>query len=154
MERPPVLFYRFNHLLHRGGIPVLPKIFNWLGRLIFACYLPASATIGKRFTLGYWGLGVVIHTASVIGEDCRIAQNVTIGRNFGDQLVPVIGNRVYIGAGSVLFGEITIGDNVVIGANSVVNKSWPHDSIIAGNPAKLIGTTKGKSYLEMDRVVK
>lgn len=51
---------------------------------------------------------------------------------------PKIGNNVVIGAGSVIIGDITIGDNCVIGANSVVLKDVPPDSVIAGAPAKII----------------
>jgi len=146
----PVIFYRFNHFLHLIGLKRLAKIFSWLNRGIFGVWLPASCKIGKKFNLGYWGIGVVIHSNTVIGDDCTIAQNVTIGRNFGDKQVPIIGNKVYIGAGSVVFGEITIGDNVIIGANSVVNKSILPNSIVAGNPFKIIGNTNGNSYKDLD----
>lgn len=91
-----------------------------------------------------------MHNNTVLGHDCLVAQNVTIGRNFGDVGVPSFGDRVYIGAGSVVFGEIHIGDNAVIGANSVVNKDVPENTIVAGNPAKIIGHTGGKWYREMD----
>ena len=52
--------------------------------------------------------------------------------------VPVIGDDVYIGPGAKIFGDIAIGNNVSIGANAVVNKSFPDDVIIAGIPAKII----------------
>jgi len=116
----------------------ISKMLSWLNRFLFAVWIPGSASIGKNVTLGYWGLGIVIHSNSVIGDNCLIGQNVTIGRNLGDKKVPVIGNNVYIGAGSVIFGEIIIEDNVIIGSNSVVNKSIPANTIVAGNPAKII----------------
>ena len=87
---------------------------------------------------GYWGLGVVIHPDVVIGADCTIAQNVTIGRNPGDTHVPVLGDRVYVGAGAVIFGEITIGDDTMIGANSVVLADVPARAVVAGVPARVI----------------
>ena len=150
MERPPVLLYRLGRWFHRLGLPVLPGVLAWTGRLLFACFLPGSAKIGKRLTVGYWGLGVVVHKDTVIGDDCLIGQNVTIGRNFGDRRVPVLGDWVYVGAGSVVYGEITVGDGAVIGANSVVNRSVAPGQIVAGNPARPIGETGGKNYRELD----
>ena len=67
--------------------------------------------------------------------------NVNIGANQGSDKAPVIGNDVYIGPGSVIFGDITIADGCYIGANSVVNKSVEEpNSVIVGIPAKVIKT--------------
>jgi serine O-acetyltransferase len=129
----------------------LSQFLSWTNRLLFAVWIPGSANIGKNLKLGYWGLGIVIHSNSKIGNNCLIAQNVTIGRNFGDKRVPIIGDNVYIGAGTVLFGEITIGDNVIIGSNSVVNKSIPSNSIAAGNPFKIIKKDFNIPYWEYDK---
>jgi serine O-acetyltransferase len=118
---------------------------------IFSCWLPSSAQIGKNFTIGYGGLGVVIHSNTIVGDNVTIGQNVTIGRNFGDKKVPVIGNDVYIGAGSVVFGEIIVGNNVIIGANSVVNKCIPDDSTVVGNPCKIIRMNRTARYYELDK---
>lgn len=147
---PPLLFYRFNHRLYKLGLRRTGRLLSWINRFLFGVWLPSSAQLGKNVTLAYWGLGSVVHTATVMGDGCMIGQNVTIGRNFGDTKVPVFGNNVYIGAGSVVFGEITVGDNVVIGSNSVVNRSVPANSIVAGNPAKVIGSTGGKNYRQID----
>ena len=67
--------------MFRLRIPVIPKIVSWVNRLIFGCWVPSSATLGKNVVLGYWGIGVVIHSDSVIGDNTLISQNVTIGRN-------------------------------------------------------------------------
>lgn len=151
--KPPILLYRFSHFVYNLGLRRTGRFLAWVNRFLFAVWLPSSVKAGKNLTLGYWGLGTVIHTATVIGDNCTINQNVTIGRNFGDKKVPVIGNNVYIGAGSVVFGEITIGDNAIIGSNSVVNKSVAPNAIVAGNPARVIGDTKGKTYRELDNKV-
>ncbi len=65
-------------------------------------------------------------------------QNVTIGKQWPGGEKPVIGNNVFICTGAVVLGNITIGDNVVIGANAVVTKSVPDNCIVAGNPAVII----------------
>lgn len=145
-----VKFYRIGNVCYRKGFPRIGKLLSILNRFLFATWIPSSAKIGKNFTVGYGGLGVVIHSNSVIGDNCLVAQNVTIGRNFGDKHVPIIGDDVYIGAGSVVFGEIIIGNNVIIGSNSLVNKDVPDNSTVVGNPMKIIAQNRKKKYYELD----
>lgn len=135
---PPILLYRIGNALHRMGIPVLPKLVAWTNRLLFACMIPSSAELGKRVVLGYWALGIVIHKDAKLGDDCWIMQNVTIGRKSGEPGVPRLGKNVAVGAGAVVLGDIEIGDHCVIGANSVVNQSFPARCVVAGVPARLI----------------
>lgn len=92
--------------------------------------------------------GIVISRATTIGKNCIIYQNVTIGsKNIetGDrnpEHYPVIGNNVIIYAGAVIIGHIHIGDNAIIGANSVVMHDVPPNSIVVGCPAKIIKPVK------------
>lgn len=146
----PIKLYRIGNFFHRNKLSFFGKIVSIINRFLFATWLPSSANIGKNFSIGYGGLGVVIHSNSKIGDNCLVAQNVTIGRNFGDKNVPIIGNDVYIGAGSVVFGEITIGNNVIIGSNSLVNKSIPDNSTVVGNPMRIISSGRLKKYYELD----
>jgi len=148
---PVIALYKIGNLLYRNHIPFFPKLLSLINRILFSVWLPSSAQIGEKFTLGYWGLGVVIHSNSIIGNRVWICQNVTIGRNFGDRKVPVIGNDVYIGAGSVLFGEIEIGDNVIIGSNSLINKSIPPNCTVVGNPMKIILENRSLRYYDLDK---
>ena len=94
--------------------------------------------MGEGTKFGYGGIGVVIHGRVVIGKNCLIGQGVTIGGKSGWYEVPVIGDNVHINAGARLLGPIRIGDNVVIGANSVVVKDVPSDCVVAGVPAKIL----------------
>lgn len=146
---PPVILYRLGNFFHRKKIPFLGKFISYLNRLLFSVWLPSSAKIGKNFTIGYWGLGIVIHSNTIIGDNCQINQNVTIGRNFGDKKVPVIGNDVYIGAGSVVFGEIIIGNNVIIGSNSLINKHVQDNCTVIGNPMRIIESNRFKKYKDL-----
>ncbi len=130
----------------------MPKIFTILNRLIFSTYIPCTASIGENFKVGYMGLGIVIHSRASIGNNCLVAQNVTIGRNFGDKKVPVIGDDVYVGAGSVVFGEIFIGNNVIIGSNSVINKNIPPNCTVVGNPMRIIAENRKDKYYEIDKI--
>ena len=108
-----VNIYRVGNWFHKRKMPFIGKIFTVINRFFFSTFLPSSASIGKDFKIGYWGLGVVIHTHTRIGNNVTISQNVTIGKNFGDSRVPVIGDDVYIGTGSVIFGNISIGNNTL-----------------------------------------
>lgn len=84
--------------------------------------------------------GVIIHPNTVIGNNCMILQQVTIGNNIakGKDNLAVIGDNVMIGAGAKIIGPCKIGNNVVIGANAVVTKDVPNNSVVGGIPAKLI----------------
>ncbi|AUC79546.1 serine acetyltransferase [Nonlabens sp. MB-3u-79] len=150
--QPQVILYRIGNFIHRKGLFRIARLMGYVNRIIFEYWLPSSAKIGYNVKLGYWGIGVVVHSNSVIVNNATIGQNVTIGRNFGDSKVPVIGNDVYIGTGSMLFGEIIVGDNVIIGCNSVVNKDIPSNSTVAGNPYKILKENRIEKYYELDKV--
>ena len=148
--QPAVLIYRIGHFFYKLKFPLLPKVLTYINRILFSVWLPSSCKIGKNFTLGYNGLGVVIHGDCEIGDNCHINQNVTIGRNFKDFKVPVIGDDVYIGAGSVVFGEISIGNNCMVGSNSLINKSVLPNTTMAGNPAKILERNRKLKYYQID----
>lgn len=99
--------------------------------------VPYEAKIGAGTRLGIGGVGVVIHPKSIIGQNCVIGQQVTIGGRVNGTGFPVIGDNVFIAPGSkVLAGPI--GSNVVIGANSVVLSSVPDNCVVAGVPARIL----------------
>ncbi|WP_283647906.1 serine O-acetyltransferase [Hafnia paralvei] len=84
-------------------------------------------------------IGIVIGKKANIGNNCTIYQNVTIGvKNSEDVNYPKIGDNVTIYSGCCIVGDITIGNNVIIGANSLILSDVPSDCIIAGSPAKII----------------
>ncbi len=97
--------------------------------------IPIGTHIGGGFRLIHYGL-VVIHRKAIIGKNCTILHNVTIGKTHKG--IPKIGDNVTIGANSVLIGSICIGNNVTIGAGSVVVKDVPDNVCVAGNPARII----------------
>jgi serine O-acetyltransferase len=86
------------------------------------------------------GNGTVIRGVS-LGKDCDVYQQVTVGAGRGG--FPVIGDRVDLCSGSLIFGGIRVGDDVIIGAGAVVSKDVPDKAIMVGNPARQVGTTEG-----------
>jgi serine O-acetyltransferase len=126
--------------LHGTGRTVAAELVRrWL-RLMYACDLPPQIEMDCRVGLVHNGLGVVINRQTVFQGYAVVFQNVTIGdRALGERVegreAPVIGNRVFIGAGACVLGNIKIGDNVIIGANAVVTKDVPPGHRALGNPA-------------------
>jgi serine O-acetyltransferase len=135
--------YRVARILYGLGIPVAPGALTYAGRLLFAGWVPYSAKIGKGVTLGYGGLGVVIHSDAVIGDRVEIGQGVTIGGNARAPGVATIGDDVYIGCGAKILGPVTIGNGAVIGANAVVTHDVEPGEVVAGIPARTLRKTEG-----------
>lgn len=134
----PYHFYRVSHYLYTRKVPFLPKMTDYFVRLIFGCWLPHTAKIGKGLKLGYGGMCVVIHSNAVIGDNVHIDQGVTLGGNATEYGAPKIGNNIYIGCGAKVLGPVTVGDGVVIGANAVVIQDVPANTVAAGVPAHII----------------
>ena len=141
----PVNLYRLSNLLYRLRFPILPYMTTLFIRLIFACYIPYSANIGKNLILAYGGLGIILHGRVQIGNKCHLNQHVTIGGTSKKKEVPILGDNVYVGAGAKILGPVKIGDNVVVGANAVVLDSIPSNSLAVGVPAKVVKTGINKS---------
>jgi len=105
--------------------------------------LPYSVQLGRRTVIHHQG-ALVVNGQSTIGDDCILRHSVTIGiRHVDDPTdVPVIGNRVDIGVGAVVLGAIHIGDDVRIGANSVVLTDVPAGATVVGSPARVIASRR------------
>ena len=130
--------HRLAHWLYCAGIPFLPKLIRNVNRIVFSAVIPPETTIGKNVTLGYQGLGIVIHGRAVIEDDVTIAQGVTIGGRSGIWEVPVIKRGALIGAGAKILGPVIVGEFAQIGANAVVLKDIPAHAVAVGVPARII----------------
>lgn len=107
-----------------------------LWSVLTASDIDPGAVLGERLRLPHPN-GVVVHGRAVIGCDCLIMQQVTIGQ-LADDAAPIIGHGVYIGAGAKVLGKIVVGDHARIGANAVVLSDVPADSTAVGVPARII----------------
>lgn len=131
-------YYRIANKLYLMHIPLLPQFFYRMIYFINNCHVHYKTKIGKGTVLAYGGVGVIIHEDAVIGENCVVESNVTIGGRNNEPKVPVIGDHVFIGTGARILGDIHIGDNSIVGANAVVLHDVPANCSVAGVPARII----------------
>lgn len=95
-------------------------------------------TCGKGLTIWHWG-PIIVNPAARLGENCTLYPGVLIGhKTFYD--APIIGDNVFIGAGTKIIGPVKIGDNVTIGQNCVIVNDVPTGSIIVSSPIRCINT--------------
>jgi serine O-acetyltransferase len=139
-----IAVYRFGRWAHS----VHPAILRAILSMVYSCLrvlsqvltgidLPCEATVGRRFLIENFG-GIVISPDAVFGDDVVVRQGVTIDRRrTGERGAPTIGDRVDVGAGAKILGPIIIGDDVLIGANAVVIRDIPSNSIAVGIPARI-----------------
>ena len=138
--------FRYSYFLRKSASfnkRSIPGIFFRLMLLIhsysYGYQINPSTKIGKGLYIGHRGT-IIVNSKAIIGECCNLSPGVTIGQtNRGNRKgAPVIGNKVWIGTNAVIVGHITIGDNVLIAPNAYVNIDIPNNSIVLGNPAKII----------------
>jgi serine O-acetyltransferase len=136
-----LLAYRISHWLKIYGVPFIPRAISQLARWLTGIEIHPSAQIGTGFFIDH-GMGVVIGETAEIGDYVTLFQGVTLGGTGKERgkRHPTLGNHVVVGAGAKILGGINIGDNVKIGANSVVLKSVPPNSTVIGVPARIIKT--------------
>jgi serine O-acetyltransferase len=138
-----VAVYRFGRWARTSRVPIISQLARAIYLPIFYAVqmftgisVQAYADIGRRFTiLNHTCIFVV---AEHIGDDFTVGQDVTVGNIRGKPRLPIIGNNVYVEPGAKILGDITIGDNVVVGANSLVIANVPSNSRVIGNPARII----------------
>ncbi len=131
-----IFVYRLFRWFHERGIPAQPFRFvcERCVEIMTGISIPVQAKIGKGFRIHHFG-GIMFHPDTRMGEGCTVYQGVTLGDLGGYGGAPMVGCRTLIGAGAKVLGNITIGDDCIIGANAVVLRSVPSASIAVGVPA-------------------
>lgn len=148
-----IFWHRIAHRLYLKNFKVLARVIMGLSQILTNIDIHPAARIGRRVFIDH-GIGVVIGETAVIGDDVTIYQGVTLG---GVNLAkgkrhPTIERGVVIGSGAKVLGNITIGENSKIGANSVVVKNVPADSTAVGIPARVIKKGPDKSQFSHDKL--
>ncbi len=134
-----IWWHRIAHALWRRHLYWLARYISHLNRHFTGIEIHPGAQIGRRFFIDH-GMGIVIGETAEVGDDVLMYKGAVLGGtslNKGKRH-PTIGNNVVIGSNSVILGPITIGDNARIGSGAVVIKSVPADSTAVGVPARVV----------------
>lgn len=141
-----IRFYRIQRWLYTHRVPLLPKVIQFLMFLFFNSKITADTEIGEGTYFVCRGISVVLIPGTRIGKNCVLGLRFSAVRKFPYKEVPQLGNNVWCGPNVVIAGPVIIEDNVIIAANSFVDKSVPSGAIIGGTPAKIIGWVKDLDY--------
>jgi len=146
-----LFYHRIAHALYKRGLRFIPRFISGFSRLITTVDIHPAAQIGERVFIDH-GAGVVIGETAIIGDDVVIYQQVTLGgvSTSHGKRHPTVGNRVVIGAGAKVLGNIMLGDDAKIGANSVVVKNVPCCATAVGVPARILKCPTNNEELRHD----
>lgn len=144
-----ILAHRLAHKLYRWRVPFAPRLISQVSRFFTGIEIHPGARIGRRFFIDH-GMGVVIGETTEIGDDVLLYQGVTLGGtgNETGKRHPTLGNRVVVGTGAKVLGNIRIGSHVRIGAGSVVVHSVPDNSTVVGVPGRVVRLRDENGMLE------
>jgi serine O-acetyltransferase len=133
-------------LVHAGCV-VLQKFVE----LVAGISIPATCNLGPGIYIGHFG-GIFIDAECRVGRNCNLSQGVTLGQGGRGEAhgVPVLGERVHVGANAIVLGKITIGDDAVIGAGAVVMNSVPPRGVAVGNPARVVSNDGSFEFVNYD----
>jgi len=148
-----ILAHRLAHKLYLLRVPLIPRVISQISRFFTHIEIHPGATIGRRFFIDH-GSGVVIGETSEIGDDVLLYQGVTLGGTGHEKgkRHPTLGNRVVVGTGAKILGNIRIGDNVKVGAGSVVVHPVPDNSTVVGIPGRVVRVRPEGGVLEHGRL--
>lgn len=141
--------YRAAHFLWTRGARISARILSQAARFFTGVEIHPGARIGRRFFIDH-GMGVVIGETAEIGDDVTLYHGVTLGGTSSSRgkRHPSLGDRVTVGAGAKILGDIRIGSDSRIGANAVVVKTVPENSVVVGIPGQVV--KKAKPHHEGD----
>lgn len=140
-----IIIFRFGYFIyHYVKLPVIRQfliiIYRLLDllfvKLLLNCDISGKTDIGYGFKI-YHPYGIFINDSARIGDNCTVRGQVTIGnKGWKENKCPILLNNIEIGVGAKIIGPVKIGNNCQIGANAVVTKSFPENSILVGIPVK------------------
>lgn len=152
-----LIMHRFAHFIHtKLRVPFIPRVISQLNRFITGIEIHPGAQIGKGVFIDH-GMGVVIGETAIVGDGCVIFQGVTLGGTGKEtgKRHPTLGCNVMVSAGAKVLGNIMIGDNSKIGAQSVVLRDVPADCTVVGVPGRVVvcaGKKLVKRGVDLDHI--
>ena len=131
--------YRISHFFHGIGFRFLARLISQTSRGLTGIEIHPGARIGRGLFIDH-GMGVVIGETAILGDNVTLFQGVTLGGTGKEKgkRHPTLGNNVVVGAGAKVLGSFKIGDNVQIGANAVVVREVPANSVVVGVPGRIV----------------
>ncbi|NEO31950.1 MAG: serine O-acetyltransferase [Symploca sp. SIO3C6] len=134
-----LVWHRFAHWLNLKRLPIIPRLISALARFLTGIDIHPGAVIGKGVFIDH-GMGVVIGETAIVGDYALIYQGVTLGGTGKEsgKRHPTLGKNVVVSAGVKVLGNIQIGDNVRIGAGSIVLQDVPPDCTVVGIPGRIV----------------
>jgi serine O-acetyltransferase len=134
-----VWVHHLSHWLWRHGLRFMARYVSQVARLFTGIEIHPAAELGRRLFIDH-GMGTVIGETAIVGDDVTLYQGVTLGGTGKEKgkRHPTLGDKVVIGSGAKVLGNITIGDNCRIGAGSVVLRNVPANSTIVGVPGHIV----------------
>jgi serine O-acetyltransferase len=147
-----IVIHRYiSHPLNQIKIPFIPRLISQIMRFLTGIEIHPGAKIGRGFFIDH-GMGIVIGETVEIGKNCVMFHGVTLGGTgkVKGKRHPTIGDNVLIGAESMLLGPINVGNGVKIGANTtIINEDVPSDCTVVGTPAKIVRLNGKKVNLKL-----
>lgn len=145
--------YRKSNWFYRHDMKFIARLISQFSRLATGIEIHPGATIGKNFFIDH-GMGVVIGETAIIGDNCTLYQNVTLGGTGKDngKRHPTLGDNVLVGAGAMVLGPFKVGNNARVAAGAVVLEEVPDDATAVGVPARIVRVKGAKINEELDQV--
>jgi serine O-acetyltransferase len=143
--------HRLSHKLWKNGFKLLARWISQTTRGITGIEIHPGATLGQNFFIDH-GMGVVIGETAEVGDNVTIYHGVTLGGTSSKKIKrhPTLEDNVVVGAGAKVLGAITIGKGSRIGANAVVVKSTPSNSVIIGVPGQVLIRSHEHAPIDLD----
>jgi len=143
--------HRLSHKLWKSGFKLIARWVSQTARGITGIEIHPGATLGKNFFIDH-GMGVVIGETAEVGDNVTLYHGVTLGGTSSQKVKrhPTLKNNVVVGAGAKILGAITIGEGCRIGANAVVVKSAPPNSVIIGVPGQVLVRNHEQSSIDLE----
>jgi len=133
------IHYRMAHWLHTHHFRFTARLISQISKFFTGIEIHPGAQIGRRLVIDH-GTGIVIGETAILGDDCLLYQNVTLGGTGKDvgKRHPTLGNNVMVGSGAKVLGPFRVGDNARIAANSVVLREVPDNATVVGVPGRVV----------------